>query len=221
MVKGFTLLLIIMFLIPSAGGQENLGPPDDKTEHKQPRDITGIEEVPPAPASPRWPYWASLGFIIFLALGLIGWKVYRRISRSEPPPDQWALANLSRIEDMGLPAGGQVERYHTLVSDVIRRYLQLRFHLHAPRQTTPEFLESLRQSPLLTPAQKERLRAFLERCDLAKFAGVAFSPEECGALGQTARELVEQIQSQPSIRFTKSASRPATALRSSKVFPSR
>ena len=52
---------------------------------------------------------------------------------------QVACRELDRIASLGLPAAGQVERFHTLVSNVLRRYLEKRFGLPARRQTTPEF----------------------------------------------------------------------------------
>jgi hypothetical protein len=85
-----------------------------------------------------------------------------------------------------------VERYHTLLSGVVRRYLEARFRLPARRQTTAEFLEAMRRAPQLNAGQQELLRDFLERCDLGKFAPVTPSAEECRATAGMARRLIEQ-----------------------------
>lgn len=163
------------------------------------RGITGIEEVPAAPLAPRWPYWLALSLVISTGLVVAGWKVARRRGRAAAPPlppDLWALAELDRLEAMKLPEAGAVERFHTLLSDVVRSYLERRFDMRAPRQTTIEFLETMRQSPQLTATQQELLRAFLSRCDLAKFARAMPSAEECGATAAMARRFVEQTRHQ-------------------------
>jgi hypothetical protein len=108
------------------------------------------------------------------------------------PPDRWALAELDRIDGLGLPEAGDVERYHTLLSDVVRGYLERRYRLPASRQTTPEFLKAVAAAGLLTPARQAVLGGFLERCDLAKFARAGYSADECRAAAAMARELVEQ-----------------------------
>jgi hypothetical protein len=57
------------------------------------------------------------------------------------------------------------------LSDIIRTYLEKRFSLHAPRQTTTEFLEDLKRekSPLKTE-DKDFLKEFMTASDLVKFA---------------------------------------------------
>jgi hypothetical protein len=156
------------------------------------RDITGIEELPTASARPWLLYGLALAFLVLTSLFLVGWRFYRgRSENPELPPASWALAELQRIESLALPVSGQGERYHTLVSQVIRAYLEKRFQLRASHQTTDEFLQSIATSQSLSAEHRHSLQDFLERCDLAKFAQVRFSPEECQALGQTARQFVE------------------------------
>ncbi|HXG11669.1 MAG TPA: hypothetical protein VNK04_18080 [Gemmataceae bacterium] len=161
---------------------------------KELRDIPPPEELPPV--RPWWLPWLA-GLVVVLAsaaLVLGGWELKRRLTRPEPPPapHQWALSEMERIEALGLPAAGQAERYHTLLSDVLRRYFELRYRLPASHQTTAEFLAAARSLPGLTAAQQEQLRQFLERCDLAKFARAEPTLEECQAAASLARALVEQ-----------------------------
>jgi hypothetical protein len=160
---------------------------------KEIRDITGPEPVPPPPSLFGVLRWVGLG-IIGVALLLGGWELRRRFvaPRPEQAPHEWASRELDRIEAMALPQAGHAERFHTLVSDTIRRYIELRFDLHAPRQTTAEFLEATKQSPQLTSAQQGLLRDFLERCDLAKFARAEYSVPECQAALGMARTFVDQ-----------------------------
>src|SRR5262249_36005948 len=108
-----------------------------------------------------------------------------------------AIRELSRLESMGLPQHGQAERFHTLLSDTVRRYLELRFQLRAPRQTTAEFLDAMRNSPQLDSGQRNLLRDFLERCDLAKFARAEYSTDECRNTADMARLFVDQTKPAP------------------------
>jgi hypothetical protein len=172
-------------------------PPADLS---QMRDITGIEKLPVEPADHRWLVGLGIGVGLLVLALPVAWWLRRRAARPEPvvPPGSWALAELDRVEALGLPAAGEVERYHTLLSDVVRRYLELRFALRAPQQSTEEFLEAMRHSPQLPAEQQELLRDFLRRCDLAKFARAGFSEEECRVAGRTAREFVEQTRVAPS-----------------------
>src|ERR1700756_3442203 len=158
------------------------------------KDITGIEESARAPARPWWPYTFGLAGMLMTGLFLVGWRYYRRHpDKTELRPASWALAELERIESLGQDAGeGQLERYPGMLSEVIRAYLEKRFQLRAPRQTTPEFFHDIKDSTILNSGHRELLKDFLQRCDLAKFAHVQFSLEECRGLAKSARKFVEE-----------------------------
>ncbi len=166
---------------------------------KELRDITPPESPPaPPPSWTRWLPWAGLAAAV---AGLVagGWGLRRRFTRPPAPltPHEWAARELDRIEALRLPEAGEAERYHTLLSDVVRAYLERRFDLPASQQTTTEFLATMRRSPQLTPAQQGLLRDFLERCDMAKFARAAPPPEECRAVAAMARSFVQETTPQP------------------------
>lgn len=156
------------------------------------KGITGIEQLPAVPTWTAWQIGAAAGLVALTGIALGAWRWKRRPAAAvpEPPPDEWALRELERIEALDLPGGQEVERYHTLISDVLRRYLEIRFGLHAPEQTTPEFLAGLQKSAVLPAAQQEQLRHFLEHCDLAKFARAEFTVSECCAVAGLAREFI-------------------------------
>jgi hypothetical protein len=162
------------------------------------RDITPIEQLPEPPDwRPSGIVLGSVGAAIALAAFLV-WKLRRPpVPPPEPTPQEWALKELARIDALDLPAAQEVERFHVLVSDVLRQFLERRFGLHVTEQTTPEFLADLRRSALLAPEQQELLREFLRQCDLAKFARAEFTPVECQALLGTARDFIQQRVKQP------------------------
>jgi len=160
------------------------------------RDITGIEEAPPTPVRPWWPYALAIAIAMTASLLLAGWRYYRwSLGETKETPDAWALTEMRRIDSLHLADSGRIEQFHRLYSEVIRQYLEKRFHLRASRQTTPEFLQTMGASPLLTPLQRTALKDFLERCDLAKFAQVQFPIEECRSLSQSAQLFVIQTSS--------------------------
>ncbi|HZT79452.1 MAG TPA: hypothetical protein VFA26_04500, partial [Gemmataceae bacterium] len=175
---------------------------------KEIRPITPPEEVPPARSWPGWLIWAG---VALAGLGLLagGWELRRRLAggAASPPPEKWAARELDRVAALPLNNEDEVARFHTELSDVVRRYLELRFQLRAPRQTTAEFLESMRDAPQLTGEQQALLRDLLERCDLAKFARAAAPPEECQAAAAMARTFVQQ---------TAAPAKPATSARQGK-----
>jgi len=160
------------------------------------RDVTPPEEVPPEPAS-RWPY-VLLGIVGAGLLLLSAWYWSRRHwrgGRQTISPDQWALRELQLLTVSPSATNEEIERFHLQLSDVMRRYIELRFQVPALEQTTTEFFATLSPSPLLNADGQALLRDFMERCDLVKFALVRPGPEECRKLSEMACRFVTQTAS--------------------------
>ena len=77
-------------------------------------------------------------------------------------------------------------------SAIVRRYIEARFHLDAPRQSTEEFLEEVQRSPRLTPNHQQLLGEFLRVCDLLKFARTFANRDELKALHEAAINFVKE-----------------------------
>ncbi|MEI6084476.1 MAG: DUF4381 family protein [Verrucomicrobiota bacterium] len=127
------------------------------------RDIKGLVPVP----YPWW-VWALLAFII-VAIAIIVWVIRRKKPTETggtpiPPPTPYevALAALEKLRVENPP----VEEFYTRLSNIIRQYIESRFGLHAPEQTTEEFLAEA----TLPAASMALLRVFLQEADLVKFA---------------------------------------------------
>lgn len=158
------------------------------------RQVLNPASIPTPPAAPARSRWLLPALAVGLALLLAAaWIVYRRRRTGPGPlrPEQRALRELERLEAAGLTEGVDVAGYHAQLADVVRRYLEECFGLHASRQTTSDLVASLGTSPL-TDEQRELLRSFLERCDLVKFARASSSPEECQTALAMARALIVQ-----------------------------
>jgi hypothetical protein len=161
------------------------------------RDLPPPEELPPVPPRERgWLWWAVGLGVAAVAAGLAGREWRRRRNRPAPAlsPEEEASRGLRHLEARIPTEAPEVERFHTELAHVVRRYAERRFHLRAPWQTTDEFLAATRQCPDLSPAQQELLRDFFRRCDLVKFAQAAPTADECRALAATARTFIEQAE---------------------------
>jgi len=191
-VQGLVLSATLAgFLLFGGGAVAEQAPPT--AENGDLRGIRGIETLPPKPPPRTWPAWLGLGLAGAAGAGVIAWR-YARRPRPGPvlPAELWALRELDVIEALGLPESGQSERYHTLLSSLVRQYLEMRFQMQAPRQTTQEFLASARQSPYLAGPQQVLLREFLQQCDIAKFARANLSAEDCRTAARLARTFIRE-----------------------------
>jgi hypothetical protein len=162
---------------------------------KMVRDIPPPETLPDSPSAAQWLPWIGLAGVA-LVLTAVGWIMLRQWHRARQvlSPDQWAVGELNRLQDKSISILN-IAQYHTILSDVIRRYLTERYGLPATLQTTAEFLTTIRTSNRLSDEQQALLRELLERCDLAKFAPIGASAEECREATALARAFVEQTGS--------------------------
>jgi len=135
--------------------------------------------------------------IILVAAGLILWKLYlKRITaqRKVPAltPDEIAFRELERIEGLGLLEKSKIKEYYYLVSLTLRTYLENRFSLKAPEQTTEEFLESIVNSDKLEGRHINILKEYLNHCDLVKYAKFDPGNAQAKALVDTTRRFIDE-----------------------------
>ncbi|MHC5184367.1 MAG: hypothetical protein ACYSPI_08845, partial [Planctomycetota bacterium] len=77
---------------------------------------------------------------------------------------------------------GRIKEFYEKLSTCLRHYIENRFQLRAPEQTTEEFLEQLKTSDALRLEHKQQLQKFLEHSDLVKFARYEPNPEQINEL---------------------------------------
>ena len=131
---------------------------------------------------------ALLGGLLWL-----GWWLWRRrkprtARAHRVPPDERARTRLNAA----LALLDHPERFCTAVSEITRSYLEERFGLKAPDQTTEEFLADLPKNAELDERHKESLAGFLTGCDLVKFAKFEPARTDLEALHAAALDLVLQ-----------------------------
>jgi hypothetical protein len=144
---------------------------------------------------PPW-VWVALSVLVALACLAGIWWYYRRQRRQAPPPPQpahlLALQALERLRREDLIAQQRVEAYYVRLSDILRRYVEWRFGLRAPEQTTEEFLVAVLATGGLIATHRSLLSTFLQHCDLVKFARHQPSPSDMQQAWESAKGFVEQ-----------------------------
>ncbi len=160
-------------------------------------DIIGPQNMPPPALAPLW--WSLGGGLFILSAALLAVRAWRR--RAAPvaaaltiPAHEIAYAELKELVAQDLVGQGLLKPFYQRVSDILRRYIENRFGLHAPERTTEEFLHELQLAESLDKEQKRLLEAFLTHCDLVKFAAHEPSAENIQNTFDTCRDFIEQTK---------------------------
>ena len=158
-VESEAITISVRSLLPEDGANSDI------------RDIVGPKDLP-----------RHVSFFVFVIVGLVlvvaailGWYLMKR--RTSPrdtipvlAPHELAYRRLEAIVSKDLVNKGELKTFYGEISYVLRCYIEDRFGLHAPEQTTEEFLYKLGHSSVLRGEHKTLLKKFLEHCDLVKFA---------------------------------------------------
>jgi hypothetical protein len=86
-----------------------------------------------------------------------------------PLPHEWAYAALDELAAKRLWQSGEVKEHYSLLTGILREYLERRFNIHALEQTSDEIIAQL-QSLELSKRTQEDTVALLSIADLIKFA---------------------------------------------------
>ncbi|MDP8224218.1 MAG: hypothetical protein P9L99_12720 [Candidatus Lernaella stagnicola] len=146
---------------------------------------------------------ALAGALLVGLIFLLARAIYRKLSGrqkatpAEPiePADERALRRLGGPELAALLAGEDAKAYFSELTDIVREYLEGRFHVRALELTTTETLQELRDVDL--QGHELFLRDLLTVADLAKFAGVGVEPGRWARDRDRARQMVEDTKPQP------------------------
>lgn len=161
--------------------------------------IADIEDVVEMKADYTW-LWITLGVVCLLAAGIaVGMAVRPKkavqIRRVYKPAHEIAFEVLRGIAGEKLVEQGRIKEFYEKLSGCLRQYIENRFQLRAPEQTTEEFLEQLKTSDALKLEHKQELQKFLEHCDLVKFARYQPSNEQINESLTMAEAFVDKTKS--------------------------
>jgi hypothetical protein len=148
-----------------------------------------------SPPGSSWRIWATAA--AGLALSAWAWTTWRRRpGASQPPvpppamPDLWeeTLSGLERLLPLLRP--DQSRAYGIASTALLRRYLEGRYGLQAPRLATEEFLAAAARSPALPERHRDALADYLRLCDLLKFGRAVAETAELQQLHVAAVQFV-------------------------------
>jgi hypothetical protein len=103
-----------------------------------------------------------------------------------------AFRRLNILKARNLPTQGLYEAYYVDLSDILRHYIDDRFHLGAPELTTPEFIERARTRGIFTPEQQQMLYQLLRHCDYVKFAAAQPTLQQMEESYEIVRQFVQE-----------------------------
>ena len=160
--------------------------------------IDDLRLLEPWTAPPPWAW-------VLLALGVVvAWVIRRRhaarrAAQGAPAvaalAHEEALAELEKARALLVPENSRP--YGIAVSGIVRRYLERRFGIVAPRRSTEEFLIEAAASAKLEPAHRPLLAEFLGCCDFLKFARARAELAELEAQHQAALRFVTETRVGP------------------------
>lgn len=143
---------------------------------------------------PWWREWSVAATILLGALALwLAVRVWRHRSAAPGRPSDplsLALAELSRLDRLGLIEAGERGRYVALVAEVVRTYVSRRFPEASVAHTSGEALEVVSGDPRVPG---ERLRRLLGQSDLVKFAHREVTHDQARGVAAEAREVIAEI----------------------------
>lgn len=145
-------------------------------------DTTGLREIKALESEPFRPGYYLKKYLphalVALALiaGLLLWLRQQKNRKAvsapllpPPPSHEWALQALTDLETKRLWQHGEVKEHYTLLTAILREYLERQYGIHALEQTSDEIIAQLHQhhlsETLLTDTGE-----LLSVADLIKFA---------------------------------------------------
>lgn len=151
--------------------------PVDVSKMKDIHDIKPVEDVPFNLLDwlPDY-WWAWLLGLLLVAGGIWAYRKYYkkginplRPGKKRLPPYEEAMINLQNLKAAQLWQQGKEKEYFTGLTDILRVYIDRRFHINAVEMTSSQIIETLKRNDE-TRAVNEQLEMILEVADIVKFA---------------------------------------------------
>jgi len=128
--------------------------------------------------------WGIVALFVIIA----GIYVYRKFRKKEPlikiphkpadPPHVIALRELNALKEKKLWQNNHIKKYHTQLTDIIRKYIEARFVIQAMEMTSNEIIQAFLQEKYISEQCLLGLRQILTLADFVKFAKIQPLPDE-------------------------------------------
>lgn len=154
------------------------------------RDIKGEVDID---VGGSW--WWMVAAAAVIVLGLLLWALRMRqssVAEKALTPNEWARKELDRLEQDGLVQQGDLHGFWVRLSGTVREYVERRFDIAAPDQTTKEFLAQASKHPMIGAEHRHLLTDFLRAADMVKFAAHRPAEQDCSHGLDAARGFVQE-----------------------------
>lgn len=164
------LLQVYTFQIDSVQGIADIKPPINTP-------VTFKEVLP----------YIGYSLVVIVIILLIIWLLLRYFKKevtpiirrkAKEPAHSVALKELDKLKIEKLWQQGRYKEYQSLLTDIVRRYIEERYNVPAMEQTSDEIFTTFQEKGLLNKANAEILTQMLTLADYVKFAKHKPSPDE-------------------------------------------
>ncbi|MBI4849778.1 MAG: hypothetical protein HY808_14605 [Nitrospirae bacterium] len=150
---------------------------------------------------PGWEYlYIFLAILAIIIIAVLIYKFFKRKKKVKElvippkPAHETAYEALKELMNKDYLKSGRVREFYFELSNIVRYYVEDRFHLRAPEMTTEEFLVTLKDSKVLTTGQQGLLKDFLSHCDMVKFAKYLPGEKESEASYGSATRFIDETK---------------------------
>jgi hypothetical protein len=127
----------------------------------------------------RYPFyfWVILFIGILLLVLSILWLINsiknnvlnKKNSERNKTPEEIAEEALAKISEIKLDSKENIKQYYTLLTEILKRYIEARYSVETMDQTTTELYKLLRDKDSLKMHASD-IKAIMSKCDMVKFA---------------------------------------------------
>lgn len=122
-------------------------------------------------------FWVILivGILLFvlLVIYLVKFIKVRALNKKNAErnktPEEIAEESLAKLSEIKLDNSENIKQYYTILTDVLKRYIEARYSVETMDQTTSELYKLLRDKDSLKEHASD-IKAVMSKCDMVKFA---------------------------------------------------
>lgn len=156
--------------------------------------------------------YCIIGGVLLLAVLVAGFFLYRIYKKNKPAEEKryrpkesahaWARRELKKLEEEQLWQKGEVKKYYSRLTEILRLYLEYRFYWMAIESTTEEMQVEVHKYGI-NDVGKALMFETLRTADLVKFAKLLPAPDVHTQALQNVRQFVEMTALPDTINETK------------------